>query len=94
MTEIKDLIDWAFAPVLAALVFLGKILHGHGRSLARHETAIALLVNGHETETAKRTEQRAELIETMKSTDGKIDDLAAKFNTLLIELAEQRGAKL
>lgn len=93
MTEIKDLIEWAFAPILAALLWLGKILHGHGRTINQHETAIALLVNGHEIETTKRTEQRAELIETMKSTDGKIDDLASKFNTLLIELAEQRGAK-
>lgn len=87
MTDIKDLIEWALAPILAALVWLGKILHSHGRWLGKHETAIALLVNCHESEQEKRTEQRAELIETMKSTDGKIDALTDKFNTLLIELA-------
>lgn len=93
VTDIKDLIEWLFAPILAGMIFLGKILHSHGRSLARHETAIALLVNGHEAEQEKRSEQRSEMIATMKTTDGKIDDLSDKFNTLLIELAEQRGAK-
>ena len=90
MTEIKDLIEWLLAPIAAVMLWLGKVLHGHTRWLGKHETAIALLCNEHEAEQEKRSEQRSEMIETLKKTDGKIDDLAAKFNTLLIELAAQR----
>ncbi len=88
----KDLIEWLLAPIAAIVLWSGKILHGHSRWLGKHETAIALLVNEHDAEVEKRTEQRSELIDTMKSTDGKIDGLTDRFNELLIELAEQRGA--
>ena len=90
MTEIKDLIEWLLAPIAAAMLWLGKVLHGHSRWLGKHETAIALLCNHHEAEQEKRSEQRSEMIDMLKKTDGKIDDLSSKFNTLLIELAAKR----
>lgn len=90
MTDFKDLIEWLLAPIAAAMLWLGKILHGHSRWLGDHDTAIALLVQDHETEQEKRTEQRQEMIDTLNKTDGKIDELSDKFNTLLIELAAKR----
>lgn len=90
MTEFKEMIEWLIAPLVALMLWTGKVLHGHSRWIGKHETAIALLVNGHEAEQEKRTEQRAEMIETLKTTDRKIDDLASKFNKLLIELASNK----
>ena len=90
VSEFKDLIEWLLAPIMALMLWLGKILHGHTRWLGKHETAIALLCQDHEAEQDKRSEQRREMIETLKKTDGKIDELSDKFNTLLIELAAKR----
>lgn len=90
VTEYKDLIEWLLAPIAAFMLWLGKVLHGHTRWLGKHETAIALLVNDQQAEQEKRSEQRQEMIEVMKKTDGKIDMLTDKFNTLLVELAAKR----
>jgi hypothetical protein len=93
LTDVKEMIEWLLAPIMLAMLWLTKIWHGQQKWLTKHETAIALLVNNQDAEANKRTEQRAELIKTMNRTDGKIDTLTSRFNDLLIELAEQRGAK-
>lgn len=88
VSEFKDLIEWALAPIIGAVVLLGKFLRDHAKWLTTHESRIAVIETSHDAETEKRTEQRAEMIDTINATNTKIDDLGTRMTEVLVKLAE------
>jgi hypothetical protein len=89
VTEIKDLIEWAIAPIVASIVWLGGILRGQAHTLSTHQTRIAVLEHSRDAENELRTEQRTEIIETITATNTKIDTLADRINDVLVEVAKK-----